>query len=246
MAARRWHQARRNRTRRKHTRWDHALRNRALPKLTQSSQALRKLILRKREPWNHNIHYYPVVLRAVPAWAQRGLEVGCGDGMLTRQLRRTMPSVTAIDKDERSIAAARHQDGGLGIDYLHGDFLCYDFERTRFDFIASVAALHHMDAVAGLERMRALLRPGGTLVIIGCARSSNLADLPAELCGMLLHRLQVLRQLWTESSGPTLWPPPDTYSGMRAKAGAVLPGVSFRRLALWRYALVWTKPGRLG
>ena len=194
--------------------------------------------------WNHNIHYYPLVLRAVPAWAQRGLEIGCGDGKLTRQLCRVMPRVTAIDKDERSIAAARRQDGGLGIEYLHGDFLRYDFERASFDFIASVAVLHHMDAVAGLERMGALLRPGGTLVVIGCARSSNLADLPAELGGMVLHRLHVLRQLWAESSGPTLWPPPETYSSMRSKARAVLPGSSFRRLVLWRYSLIWTKPGR--
>lgn len=194
--------------------------------------------------WNHNIHYYPLVLRAVPAWAQRGLEIGCGDGRLTRQLRRAMPRVTAIDKDERSIAAARRQDGGLGIEYLHGDFLCHDFERASFDFIASVAVLHHMDAVAGLERMGALLRPGGTLVVIGCARSSNLADLPAEFGGLVLHRLHRLYQLWTESSGPTLWPPPETYSGMRRKARAVLPGSSFRRLVLWRYSLIWTKPSR--
>ena len=193
--------------------------------------------------WNHNIHYYPLVLRTVPAGAKRCLEVGCGDGLLARQLRSTVPLVTAIDRDEPSIAAARCQDGGLGIEYLHGDFLSHDFEPESFDFIASVAVLHHMDAIAGLQRMRALLRPDGTLVVIGCARSSNLADLPAEIGGIVLHRLQVLRQLWTESSGPTLWPPPETYSGMRSTASAVLPGASFRRLLLWRYALIWTKPG---
>ena len=194
--------------------------------------------------WNHNIHYYPLVLRAVPAEAKRGLEVGCGDGMLARQLRKAMPRVTAIDRDEPSIAAAMRQDGDLGIDYLHGDFLSHDFEPESFDFIASVAVLHHMDAMAGLQRMRALLRPGGTLVVIGCARSSNLADLPAEIGGMVLHRLQVLRQLWTESRGPTLWPPPETYASMRSTARSVLPGSSFRRLLLWRYSLVWTKPNR--
>ena len=193
--------------------------------------------------WNHNIHYYPLVLWAVPAGAKRCLEIGCGDGMLARQLRSTVPLVTAIDRDAPSIAAARCQDDGLGIEYLHGDFLSHDFEPESFDFIASVAVLHHMDAITGLQRMRALLRPGGTVVVIGCARSSNLADLPAEIGGMVLHRLQVLRQLWTESRGPTLWPPPETYSGMRSTASTVLPGASFRRLLLWRYALVWTKPG---
>ncbi|MGO8957608.1 MAG: class I SAM-dependent methyltransferase [Streptosporangiaceae bacterium] len=194
--------------------------------------------------WNHNIHYYPLVLRAVPYGAKRGLEIGCGDGMLARQLGKAMPRLTAIDRDAPSIASARRQDGGLGIEYLHGDFLSHDFEPESFDFIASVATLHHMDAMAGLQRMRALLRPGGRLVVIGCARSSNLADLPAEIGGMVLHRLKLLRQLWTESGGPTFWPPPETYSGMRRKAMAVLPGSSFRRLLLWRYALIWTKPER--
>jgi hypothetical protein len=99
-----------------------------------------------------------------------------------------------------------------------------------------------MDAMAALQRMRTLLQPGGTLVVIGCARSSNLADLPAEMGGIVLHRMQVLRQPWTESSGPTLWPPPETYAAMRTTARAALPGVSFRRLLLWRYALIWTKP----
>jgi hypothetical protein len=68
--------------------------------------------------------------------------------------------------------------------------------------------------------------------------------MPAELGGMVLHRLQVLRQLWTESTGPTLWPPPETYSGMRTKARAMLPGSSFRHLVLRRYSPVWTKPRR--
>lgn len=193
--------------------------------------------------WNHNIHYYPLVLRAVPAGAKNGLEIGCGDGLLARQLRNVLPQVTAIDRHEPSIAAARRHDDGLGIEYLHSDFLSHDFEPESFDFIASVAVLHHMDAIAGLKRMRTLLRPGGILVVIGCARSSNLADLPAEIGGVVLHRWQVLRQLWTESSGPTMWPPPETYSGMRSTANAVLPGASFRRLVLWRYALTWTKPG---
>ena len=86
--------------------------------------------------WNHNIHYYPLVLWAVPAGAKRCLEIGCGDGMLARQLRSTVPLVTAIDRDAPSIAAARCQDDGLGIEYLHGDFMSHDFEPESFDFIA--------------------------------------------------------------------------------------------------------------
>ncbi len=49
---------------------------------------------------------------------------------------------------------------------MHGDALSADLPRA--DLVASVAALHHMDAVAGLTRLRDLVRPGGTLVVVGC------------------------------------------------------------------------------
>lgn len=48
----------------------------------------------------------------------------------------------------------------------------HPLEPASFDFIASVASLHHMDVAAALVRMRSLLRPGGRLVVIGLARSS--------------------------------------------------------------------------
>ncbi len=32
--------------------------------------------------WNHNVHYQPVILGAVPAGCGRALDVGCGDGLL--------------------------------------------------------------------------------------------------------------------------------------------------------------------
>jgi 2-polyprenyl-3-methyl-5-hydroxy-6-metoxy-1,4-benzoquinol methylase len=34
----------------------------------------------------HNIHYHRLILRAVPAGARRGLDVGCGEGTLAREL----------------------------------------------------------------------------------------------------------------------------------------------------------------
>jgi hypothetical protein len=42
-----------------------------------------------------------------------------------------------------------------------------------------------------------------------------------------------------------VWPPPETYGGMRALARELLPGARFRRHLLWRYSLIWRKPGPL-
>src|SRR5512133_3608045 len=51
-----------------------------------------------------------------------------------------------------------------------GDFMTHPFAPGSFDHIASIAALHHMDAGAALARMGELLAPGGTLAVVGLAR----------------------------------------------------------------------------
>src|SRR5262245_66552344 len=77
-------------------------------------------------PWNHNIHYHPLILGAVPAGCQRGLDVGCGEGRLARELRQVVPNVLAIDCDGPVIDRARQQDNGAGVEYVTGDFLTHD------------------------------------------------------------------------------------------------------------------------
>lgn len=198
------------------------------------------MAVQNRKRWNHNIHYHPRVLRAVPDGARRALDVGCGEGMLARELRRTVPHVTGIDLDEPSIGQAREQSDD--VEYVLGDFLTHPFEPASFDVVASVATLHHMDAAAGLARMRDLLRPGGVLAVVGLARSTMPGDLPRDLAGVAVgvcHR--VVKGLWQHPS-PTVWPPPVTYRQMRTLAADILPGSEYRRHLLLRYSIIWRKP----
>lgn len=127
--------------------------------------------------WNHNIHYYPLVLAAVPPGCQRALEVGCGEGMLARQLACRVPRVVGIDQDTASIELARRQGPDGQVEFVCGDFLTHPFPLASFGLITCVAALHHMDAAAALARLGQLLVAGGTLVIVGLARSRP-PDLP--------------------------------------------------------------------
>jgi ubiquinone/menaquinone biosynthesis C-methylase UbiE len=191
--------------------------------------------------WNHNIHYYPLVLAAVPPGCQRALDVGCGEGMLARQLACRVPCVVGIDQDAASLEAACSQDPHGQIEFVHGDFLACPFPSASFDLITCVAALHHMDPAAALPRMSELLAPGGRLVIVGLARS-RLPDLPWEAVAVIANLgYRVARGYWQHPS-PIVWPPPHTYRQIRALAGDVLPGVRYRRHVLWRYSLVWVKP----
>jgi ubiquinone/menaquinone biosynthesis C-methylase UbiE len=192
--------------------------------------------------WNHNTHYHPLILGAVPDGCRRSLDVGCGEGMLTRDLRRIVPHVTGIDRDKASIDVAQRQDEGGAVEYVVGDFMTHLFAPASFDHIASIAALHHMDAGAALARMRELLAPGGTLAVVGVARPRYPADLPFAAAGTIGHRVLRLRRSYWEDSAPRLWPPPDSFGETRRLARRVLLGARYRRRLLWRYSLVWTKP----
>jgi SAM-dependent methyltransferase len=199
-------------------------------------------VVAESERWNHNIHYHRVILDAVTTDARRALDVGCGEGMLTRLLHEQVPDVVGIDTDQTSIDTARAACGGAEpVEYIVGDFLSYPFEPESFDLITAVAALHHLDAGTALGRMRVLLKPGGTLAVVGVARGT-VRDLPYEVAGAVATRvLQRRHGLWQHPS-PICWPPPLTFGEVRRLSAAALPGVRYRRHVLWRYSLVWTKP----
>jgi SAM-dependent methyltransferase len=192
--------------------------------------------------WNHNIHYYPLLLDAAPERCDRALDVGSGEGLLARELRRRAGHVTGIDLDAASVERARRDHAGPGIDFVVGDILSHPFEPASFDLVVSCAVLHHMDEAAALARMADLLRPGGALAVVGLARSRYPADLPRELVAVAADRVHKARRTHWESSAPTVWPPARTYAEIRDVAERVLPGARFRRRLLWRYSLTWTKP----
>ncbi|HEV2372968.1 MAG TPA: class I SAM-dependent methyltransferase [Streptosporangiaceae bacterium] len=191
--------------------------------------------------WNHNIHYYPLVLAAVPPGCQRALDVGCGEGTLVRRLAHRVPRVVGIDQDAASIEAARAQSPDGQVELMCGDFLTHPFPPASFGLVACVAALHHMDPAAALARMSELLAPGGSLAIVGLARSGP-ADLPREAAaGFANLGYRAVKGYWQHPS-PIVWPPPHTYRQIRDLAEKLLPGVRYRRLLFWRYSLVWVKP----
>jgi len=193
--------------------------------------------------WSHNLHFHPFVLAAAPACCARALDVGCGAGALTRELRSISGRVVGIDRDLPSIELARSH-GGEGVDYVLGDFLEHPFEPASFDLVASVAALHQMDTEAGLTRMASLVRPGGVLVVVGLARSRQFGDFALDVAGAVATRVysHILRKHYWEHNAPKVWPPPLSYAELRRTATRLLPGVEYRRHVLWRYSLVWTRP----
>ncbi len=191
--------------------------------------------------WNHNIHYHPLLLAAVRP-GSRVLDVGCGEGTLTRAAAQTAAHVIGIDLHATSIELARTTTAETNVEYVCGDVFKTTLAPESFDAVLSVATLHHLGAEAGLLRLREWVRPGGTLGVIGLAASEYPRDLPWEVGGAISTRLHKLNKRYWEHSAPTLWPPPETYRQVRRIAEQLLPGVQFRRHLLWRYSLIWQRP----
>ena len=74
---------------------------------------------------------------------------------------------------------------------------------------------------------------------VGCGEGALAREAAA-----VAHRLLKATRGYREVSAPKVWPPPETYTGMRHLAAELLPGVRYRRHLPWRYSLVWTRPSR--
>jgi ubiquinone/menaquinone biosynthesis C-methylase UbiE len=191
--------------------------------------------------WNHNVHYQPVILRAVPAGCGAALEVGCGDGLLARRLAERCTEVTAIDRDSRMIARARERAAPGRVTFAEADFLAYPLTEASFDFACANTSLHHMDFHQALAAMARALRPGGRLAVVGLAANGSAGDYLAAAPGVPVNWLY--RALYpTGESGAPIKDPGMTWAEVRDTARRLLPGVRYRRHLLWRYSLLWTKP----
>ena len=204
--------------------------------------------------WNHNVHYQPVILRAVPPGCGQALDVGCGDGLLACRLAGRCRQVTGIDRDERMIdlararAAAPRPPRGPGrepvpgqVTFVAADFLAYPLADASFDFVCANTSLHHMEFAHALTAMARILRPGGHLAVIGLAANGPAADFLPDVPALPVNLFY--RAVYGEgSSGAPVKAPDMTWGQVRAAAARLLPGVRYRRHLLWRYSLLWRKP----
>lgn len=144
-----------------------------------------------------------------PRPGERILDVGCGDGLLTRQLVDLGCDVVAVDASAAQIAAARQR--GIDAHVINADALPFEGE---FDAVFSNAALHwikNADApIAGVYRS---LKPDGRFVA-ECGGDGCVQTIRAALVQVLERR-----GIDGEARVPWYFPTVDDYTAKLERAG---------------------------
>lgn len=97
---------------------------------------------------------------------ERLLDVGCGDGGVSRLLRERVAEVDAVDV---VMSPEWSDEPGLSFRVADGEQL--PFADASFDLVHSKDSLHHMDDPAhALAEYRRVLKPGGSALIVEANR----------------------------------------------------------------------------
>jgi len=211
-----------------------------------------RLALLDDEGWTANNHYHELLLRHVPAKCGNALEIGCGTGTFARLLAQRCERVVAIDLSTEMIRVARARSRQFeNLEFELADVMRWDFRQSHFDFICSIATLHHLDQRELLPKIKDALKPRGVLVILDLVESNGLSERMLDVVALgvspslrLIHNGRLkppreVRKAWEQHGKHDRY---STIKQMRALAAEVLPGASVKRHLLWRYTLIYQKP----
>ncbi|KZM73615.1 class I SAM-dependent methyltransferase [Nocardia terpenica] len=112
----------------------------------------------------------PLLTAASIGAGDRVLDIGCGNGQLTRAAARRARSATGVDLSGPMLATARQRadtEGVHNISFEQGDAQVYPFPDAGFDVALSrFGIMFFADPVAAFANIARALRPGGRLAFV--------------------------------------------------------------------------------
>jgi SAM-dependent methyltransferase len=196
--------------------------------------------------------YQNYLLSHLPSRCENALEIGCGTGKFTRLLASRAQSVTAIDLSPQMIRLARQESANYSnIEYVLDDVMRRTLPVESYDCVVSIATLHHLPPEQALLKIKAALKPNGTLIIHDLVRDDGFFD---RLVSMLAYPSSIARRYWktgrvrTPQKVRKAWAEHGrgevylTVNEVRKICEQYLPEAHIKRHLLWRYTVVWRKP----
>ncbi len=186
--------------------------------------------------WNHNAHYYPRLAAAIPTDARVVLDVGCGDGTFARYLSLPGRRVIGLELDPSVMPTEPD-----GVDYVHATAEALPLADGSVDAVTMIMVLHHVDPEHALTEVRRVLRPGGSLALLGYGFSQTPYDFVRDGFDVVQHQIYAITtRRWDPEvrlAEPTL-----SWADNRRLLESALPGGDYRRLPMWRFEYRWTAP----
>lgn len=97
------------------------------------------------------------------------LEVGCGSGNYSRQIKKKCHSLIGIDPDKKVIQQAQEKDSSQKESYLVGSATSLDFMDNSFDIVVFTLSFHHvpmLEMKAALQESVRVVRSGGYIIFL--------------------------------------------------------------------------------
>lgn len=112
---------------------------------------------------------------------QKVLDLGCGTGTLTIQIKQFLPQIelSGLDGDPSVLRIAREKAEAAGVEIQWEEGLAYDlpYPTASYDRVISCLMIHHLTApnkLKAFQEVFRILKPGGEFHLLDFGKPTNL------------------------------------------------------------------------
>lgn len=162
----------------------------------------------------------PVLDAAAIGPGDRVLDVGCGNGALSRAAAARGARVTGVDISAPMLARARaHAAGeGLVVDFVDADAQVHSFPEPFDAVVSRFGVMFFADPAAAFANLAAALRPGGRLAFV-CWQAQSANEWVAVPAGAMLPIVGPPDPVPADAPGPFAFADPERVTGLLEGAG---------------------------